>query len=187
MPAYTIHFGFTQKFPFPAAKAYEWCTDYNEGDIALEGMKGTRRIEWTDDSTVVLTDSVGAGAKKVTKVKVVRLYPKLLFWTNTRMSEPGKYSQFIYQLVPRGEERLAPGVQWGPDRGRKEGTLEVGDGRHHEETQRGRLAGVGQSRRGDEERPRRKERHVTWLRNLPTLSSSRTALSPCPRRPTCRW
>ncbi len=103
MPSYTVHFGFSQRFPFPAAEAYRWCTDYDAGDIALEGMKGSRRIEWTDDATVILTDEVDTGSAKTTKVKVVRLYPKLLMWTNTRVSDPGKYSQFIYQIVSEGE------------------------------------------------------------------------------------
>ena len=103
MPSYTIHFGFSQRFPVPAAEAYEWCTDYDAGDIALEGMKGARQVEWTDDATVILTDTVEAGAVKTTKVKVVRLYPALLMWTNTRISSPGKYSQFIYQIVPEGK------------------------------------------------------------------------------------
>jgi hypothetical protein len=103
MPNYTVHFGFSQRFPFPAAEAYEWCTDYDPGDIALEGMKGVRRVEWTDDDTVILTDTVDSDGRKITKVKVVRLYPKLLMWTNTRISGPGKYSQFIYQIVSEGE------------------------------------------------------------------------------------
>jgi hypothetical protein len=103
MPSFTIHFGFSQRFPFPAAEAYEWCTDYDAGDIVLEGMKGVRRVEWTDTATVILTDTVDADGGKTTKIKVVRLYPKLLMWTNTRISDPGKYSQFIYQIVPEGK------------------------------------------------------------------------------------
>jgi len=103
MPTYTVHFGFSQRFPFSAAEAYEWCTDYDAGDIALEGLKGSRQIEWTDDDTAILTDTVDTDGRKVTKVKVVRLYPKLLMWTNTRISGPGKYSQFIYRIVSEGE------------------------------------------------------------------------------------
>ncbi|MDG6926353.1 MAG: hypothetical protein JRN09_07340 [Nitrososphaerota archaeon] len=103
MPSYTVHFGFSQRFPFPAAQAYEWCTEYDAGDIALEGMRGTRQVDWTDDATVILTDVVGLGSIKTKKVKVVRLYPKLLMWTSTRVSEPGKYSQFIYQIVAEGK------------------------------------------------------------------------------------
>ena len=103
MPSHTIHFGFSQRFPFPAAEAYEWCTDYDAGDIALEGMKGVRRVEWTDDATVILTDTVDVDGGKITKTKVVRLYPELLLWTNTRISDPGKYTQFIYQIVSDGE------------------------------------------------------------------------------------
>jgi hypothetical protein len=103
MPSYTIHFGFSQRFPLPAVEAYGWCTDYDAGDIALEGMKGIRRVEWTDAATVILTDTVDVDGGKATKIKVVRLYPKLLMWTNTRISDPGKYSQFIYQIVAEGK------------------------------------------------------------------------------------
>ena len=103
MPSYTIHFGFSQRFPFTAAEAYEWCTDYDAGDIALEGLKGVRRVEWTDDATVILTDTVDVDGGKITKTKVVRLYPDLLMWTNTRISDPGRYTQFIYQIVSEGE------------------------------------------------------------------------------------
>jgi hypothetical protein len=103
MPSYTIHFGFSQRFPLTAAEAYEWCTDYDAGDIALEGMKGVRRVEWTDAATAILTDTLDVDGGKTTKIKVVRLYPKLLMWTNTRISDPGKYSQFIYQIVSEGK------------------------------------------------------------------------------------
>jgi hypothetical protein len=103
MPSYTVHFAFSQKIPFPAKDAYEWCTDFDEGDLALEGISGTRTIERIDDATIILADTVEADGRKVKKVKVVRLYPKLLFWTNTRISELGKYSQFIYQIVPEGK------------------------------------------------------------------------------------
>jgi hypothetical protein len=60
-------------------------------------------VEWTDDATAILTDTVDLHGQKTTKVKVVRLYPKLLMWTNTRVSEPGKYSQFIYQIFSEGK------------------------------------------------------------------------------------
>jgi hypothetical protein len=66
-------------------------------------MKGVRRAEWTDDDTVILTDTVDSDGRKTTKAKVVRLYPELLMWTNTRISDPGKYSQFIYQIISEGE------------------------------------------------------------------------------------
>jgi hypothetical protein len=103
MASFTVHFGFSQRFPFPVTEAYAWCTDFDQGDIVLEGMKGSRRIEWTDADTVILTDTVeDPDGQKITKVKVVRLYPHLLMWTNTRVSEPGRYSQFVYQIVSEG-------------------------------------------------------------------------------------
>jgi hypothetical protein len=104
MVSFTVHFGFIQRFPFPARAAYDWCTDYAEGDLELEGLEGSRRIERTDEDTVILTDTLRASGKEVTKVKMVRLYPELLTWTNTRISEPGRYSQFLYHIVPEGDK-----------------------------------------------------------------------------------
>jgi hypothetical protein len=35
-------------------------------------------------------------------VRLVRVFPDILTWTNTRLSDAGKHSQFIYQIVPDG-------------------------------------------------------------------------------------
>jgi hypothetical protein len=78
MDSYSIHFKFSQHFDFPPEKAYRWCTDYEPGDIKLQGNNGIRRVQWANEDTAVLTDTNFAGAKKVAKRKLVRLYPERL-------------------------------------------------------------------------------------------------------------
>lgn len=103
MVRYTVHYKFAQHFPFPARDIYDWSTDYREDDIPLMGNKGTRQVEKLDDATLILTDTVDYGSGPTTKVRLVRLFPEQLLWTNTRLSEAGKHSQFVYQLVPEGK------------------------------------------------------------------------------------
>jgi hypothetical protein len=63
---------------------------------------GKRKIEKLSDDTVILTDTSNG---KVTKTKLVRLYPKELFWTSTHISGPLKHSQFLYRIAPEGKNR----------------------------------------------------------------------------------
>lgn len=102
MPRYTVHYRFSQRFPFPGRDAYVWSTDFRGDDIPLTGRRGTREVERLDESTLILTDTLKEGGKSETKVRLVRLYPDILTWTNTRLSETGKHSQFLYQIVPEG-------------------------------------------------------------------------------------
>jgi len=102
MVQYTVHYGFSQRFGFPARVAYEWSTDFQENDLARMGEKGKRKVERMDDATLVLTDIVDSGGKRETKVRLVRLYPDSIFWTNTRLSRVGRHSQFLYQIVEEG-------------------------------------------------------------------------------------
>ncbi len=99
MNSYSVHFKFSQHFDFPAEKAYRWCTDYEPGDIKLQGNEGVRKIRWVNEDTVLLTDIGFTGAKKTAKRKLVRLYPERLTWTNTRVSPEGRQSQFLYEIV----------------------------------------------------------------------------------------
>ena len=39
---------------------------------------------------------------RVTKVKLVRIYPDRLSWTNTHISGPNRHSQFLYEIVAEG-------------------------------------------------------------------------------------
>jgi hypothetical protein len=69
--------------------------------------KGRRKVKKLSEDTFVLEDTYEAdnGEKPTKKTKVVRVYPKDLFWTNTRISSPGKYSQFIYRITPEGDNK----------------------------------------------------------------------------------
>jgi hypothetical protein len=104
MVRFTVHYKFVQKFPFPARDVYDWSTDYREDDIPLTGNKGKREIEKLDEATLILTDTVDYGSGPVTKVRLIRMFPKQLLWINTRLSEAGKHSQFVYQIIPEGKK-----------------------------------------------------------------------------------
>lgn len=107
MRSFSVHYKFTQHFDFPARTAYEWCTDYDPGDIRLGGGNGERRIRRLNEDTLVLTDTYFSGKRREVKRRLVKLYPKNLSWTNTRISPEAKYSQFLYQILPeRGGSRL---------------------------------------------------------------------------------
>jgi hypothetical protein len=67
------------------------------------GSKGTRKIERIDDATLILTDTIEQPAGPITKVRLIRLFPDQLLWTNTRLSENGKHSQFVYKIFPEGK------------------------------------------------------------------------------------
>lgn len=103
---------FTYTFTVPLAalppRAYRWATDYRSTDFQLSGMKATRKVERLTKDLVLLTDSFlvdpfdpRPGARTV-KRKLVHLYPNRLSWTATHLSGPAKYSQFLYEITPRG-------------------------------------------------------------------------------------
>ena len=98
MRSFAVHYKFSQHFDIHARKAYEWCTDYEAGDIELGGEKGRRSVRWLNDSALILTDSYFTEKGKVVKKRLVKLYPENLCWTNTRVSADGRYSQFLYQI-----------------------------------------------------------------------------------------
>jgi hypothetical protein len=107
MNSYSVHFKFSQHFDFPAEEAFRWCTDYSPGDIELMGDVGRRKVRRINEDTFILTDENRTKDGKVVKRKLVRVYPERLSWTNTRISQAGKHSQFLYQVVPEeGGSRL---------------------------------------------------------------------------------
>src|SRR2546426_7234465 len=107
MKSYSVHFRFSQHFDFPAEEAYKWCTDYDPSDIELAGDKGSRAVRRVNEDTLVLTDTYLTDKGKVARKKLVRLYPETHSWTNTRISAEGRFSQFLYQIIPEaGGSRL---------------------------------------------------------------------------------
>jgi hypothetical protein len=108
MPLQRLTYHFTTKLPVPRPKAYRWATDYRATDFRLSGLKATRKVEHLAKDLILLTDSFDAdpfdsrpGARTL-KVKLVHLYPDCWAWTSTHVSGPAQYSQFLYELTPRG-------------------------------------------------------------------------------------
>jgi hypothetical protein len=103
MAHYTVHYRFSQSFPFSPQDAYAWAADYDPDDFTLMGKDGRRRIQRIDQDTLILDDTVFEDGRTTRKRRLIRLFPELLTLTNTRLSSPNKHSQFIYQFVAEGE------------------------------------------------------------------------------------
>ena len=108
MPFQRLTYRFTTKLAAPRPWAYRWATDYRSDDFKLSGLKATRKVEKLTEDLVLLTDSFDEdpfdprrGARTV-KVKLVHLFPDRWMWTSTHVSGPAQYSQFLYELTPRG-------------------------------------------------------------------------------------
>lgn len=54
------------------------------------------------ENTIVLTDKYRNKNESI-KQKLVCLYPNRLSWTSTHLTGPNKYSQFLYQIVPKSK------------------------------------------------------------------------------------
>jgi len=107
MKSFSVCYRFSQRFDFPARVAYNWCTDYDAGDLRLAGEKGKRSIRRLNEDTIILTDTYFTRKGKAVKKRLVKLYPKQLSWTNTRISTEARHSQFLYQISPEhGGSRL---------------------------------------------------------------------------------
>lgn len=101
---FTIRYEFDQHFDFPAKDAYKWATDYEPEDSFFLGLTQKRKVEWIDKRTVILTEFFRKDEKRFTKKKLVRLNPERFSWTNTHISGPTKYSQFLYEIIPEGKK-----------------------------------------------------------------------------------
>ena len=105
MNAYTVKYGFSQGFNVSAQKAFDWCTDYRPSDLALMKEKGERRIQRITEDAIVLTETVHKVGMTIRKKKVVRLNKPKRSWTNTHVSGPNLYSQFLYEIVSVGKNK----------------------------------------------------------------------------------
>lgn len=108
MPYQRLTYKFATRLGAPRARAYRWATDYRATDFELSGIKATRKVEQLAANLILLTDSFDAdpfdshpGAPTV-KTKLVHLYPDRWTWTSTHIAGPALYSQFLYELTPRG-------------------------------------------------------------------------------------
>jgi len=101
----TMRYHFRQRFAFPARQAFEWCTDFDPKDHELMGDVGAERhITRLTDTTIILREVFPTPKGKIEKEKLVQLYPGTLSWTNTHLTGPNKYSQFLYQITPEGKD-----------------------------------------------------------------------------------
>src|SRR5271169_5857451 len=105
MVRYAVSYSFIQRFPFPAKDVYDWCVDYRSDDYGRMGEEGTRKVRRVDEDTLMLDDTVVTDGKAKSKSRLIKLYPDLLTWTNTRVSAAGRHSQFLYRIVPEGSKR----------------------------------------------------------------------------------
>ena len=155
MHYYTVHYKFSQSFPFPVQAAYDWATDYDEEDLSLMGLQGKREIERVDGDTLVLYDTFFSDGRTTKKKRLVRLFPELLMLTNTRLAGPMKHSQFIYQFVAEGRTGSRARVHRGPGGEVGEETIPVEDSSAVEPVRKGGRGALGQPCEGDGEGPRR--------------------------------
>lgn len=66
------------------------------------GKRGKRKIRKISDGLIILEDTTYGDGKPVVKRRLVRLDPVRLSWTNTHLTGPNKYSQFLYKITPAG-------------------------------------------------------------------------------------
>ena len=103
-----VSYGFSLTLPAPRAWAYRWATDYQASDLELMGARARRRVAKLAPDLVLLTDSFRADpfdprpGRRSVKQKLVHLYPGRWAWVSTHVSGPAMYSQFVYELLPRG-------------------------------------------------------------------------------------
>ena len=101
MIAHSIRYRFAQRFNVSAREAYDWCTDYSPEDMTLmQEQNATRDVRQVSEDTILLNDTYTVGGERVTKQKLVCLYPDRLTWTSTHVTGPNKYSQFLYEITP---------------------------------------------------------------------------------------
>ena len=99
MQVFSTYYKFNQQFSVPAKEAFDWCTNYQPGDLALMGEEGNRRINKLTSDTVILEERVVQDDKRVTKVKLVKLNRSTYSWHNIQLKGPNRYSEFIYEIV----------------------------------------------------------------------------------------
>jgi hypothetical protein len=100
---YSITYGFTQRFSFPAKAVYDWCVDYKPSDLSLMKEEGTRRIRRISKDALILDEVTYPQGNRVRKIKLVRLNDDDLSYTNTHIGGPFRHSQFIYRIIPEGK------------------------------------------------------------------------------------
>jgi len=99
----STRYEFSQRFNVPAAQAFVWCTDYDEKDQNLMGLKGHRKVTWVSDDTVVLEDTLYPQGKAVTKKKLIKIDKERMTYFNFHLTGANKNSLYFYRIIPEGE------------------------------------------------------------------------------------
>jgi hypothetical protein len=98
-----VRYRFSQRFPIPVQKAYEWCTNFSPEDhLLMHDGAAKRQITRVTDATILLTDTFRTSMGDVEKQKLVQLYPDRLRWVSTHLTGSNRYSQFIYEISAEG-------------------------------------------------------------------------------------
>lgn len=100
----SVKYTFSQTFSVPAREAFRWAVNYQPGDFALMGVHGKREIIKLSDDSYILKETLHHGTAR-TRSKLIRIDPVRMLYTNTHITGPAKHSQFIYEIVPEGENR----------------------------------------------------------------------------------
>jgi hypothetical protein len=108
MPLQRVSYHFSTNLAAGRPRAYRWATDYRSNDFELSDINATRKVEKLANDLILLTDSFKADpfsarpGSPTVKVKLVHLFPDEWKWSSTHVAGPAKYSQFLYELTPRG-------------------------------------------------------------------------------------
>lgn len=95
-----VRYSFTQRFSVPAEEAFAWATDYDPDDFTLMGLKGRRKIKRLSEDAFILVDTRETEKGRVDKMRLVRLNPERLSFSNTHIAGPTLHSQFWYEFFP---------------------------------------------------------------------------------------
>jgi hypothetical protein len=99
----SVNYSFRQNFRVPAKHAYQWCTSFDPSDVQLMKETGARKIRQLANNTFILKDTSNGEGGKITKIRLVKLYPSQLSWTSTTIAGKRIYSQFFYRITADGE------------------------------------------------------------------------------------
>ena len=66
----------------------------------MQEQNATRDVRQVSEDTILLNDTYTVGGERVTKQKLVCLYPDRLTWTSTHVTGPNRCSQFLYEIEP---------------------------------------------------------------------------------------
>lgn len=71
--------------------------------MLIQEQNATRDVRQVSEDTILLNDTYTVGGERVTKQKLVCLYPDRLTWTSTHVTGPNRCSQFLYEITPDTE------------------------------------------------------------------------------------